>query len=218
MTGRWATIARTQARDLAHRWVTLALLFGLPATWYLAERASGRPWVIGAGALAMGWTSGAAALFAVLGSRRVDPRLVRAGYRPVDILVGRIVVLAGLALATAAAFLVLIVVFSRPHRLADLVLGLVLGGLVSVTLGWAIAALVPHELEATLVLIGLAGIAPTAPGPVGDFLPFHPLLRFTDVTVPPPAALPLVLEAVGYAAALTGFALLLWRRHVRVFH
>jgi hypothetical protein len=216
MMGRWATVARAQARDLARRWVTLALLFGLPATWYLAERAAGQPWAIGAGALAMGWTSGAAALFAVLGSRRVDPRLVQAGYRPLDLVVGRIAVLAGLALAIAAAFLALIVVFSGPHRMGDLVLGLVLGGLVSVALGWAIAALIPHELEATLVLIGLAGIAPTAPGAIGEVLPFYPLLRFTDMTVPPPAALPLTLDALGYAVALAGFALLLWRRHVRV--
>ncbi|MQY04813.1 hypothetical protein [Actinomadura macrotermitis] len=213
---RALTVAEMQARDLARRWVTLGLLFGLPATWYLAERASGAPWAIGAGALAMGWTSGAAALFAVLGSRRVDPRLVQAGYRPLDILAGRIAVLLGLALLTATAFVLLILVGSHPDRIGDLLLGLGFGGLVAVTLGWAVAALVPHELEATLVLIGLAGIAPTAPGAVGRYLPFYPLLRFTDVTLPPPAALPLVLHALAYTAALLTVALLLWRRHVRV--
>ncbi|KAB2388439.1 hypothetical protein [Actinomadura montaniterrae] len=213
---RWLLPAEMQARDLAGRWPALALLFALPATWYLAELASGRPWAIGAGALAMGWTSGAAALFAVLGARRADPRLVQAGYRPVDLAIGRLAVLLGVALAVAAAFGVLIVACSRPDRLRDLFLGLVLGGLVSVMLGWAIAVLVPHELEATLLLIGFAGIAPTAPGSLGDYLPFYALLRFTDVTRPSPAALPLVLHALAYAIGLAAVALLVWHRRVRL--
>lgn len=212
---RWLTLAEMQARDLAHRWVALALLFGLPATWYLAELASGAPWAIGAGALAMGWTCGAAALFAALGGRAVDPRLVQAGYRPWEIVLGRISVLLVLALLTSGTFALLIVVGSRPDRLGDVLLGLVLGALVSVALGWAVAALVPHELEGTLVLIGLAGIAPTVPGGVGRWLPFHALLRFTDVTVAPPAALPLTLHALGYTAALTAVALVAWRHRVR---
>ncbi|MFC4054065.1 hypothetical protein ACFOY4_30600 [Actinomadura syzygii] len=213
---RWLTIAEMQGRDLARRWVTLGLLFGLPATWYLAERASGAPWAIGAGALAMGWTSGAAALFAVLGGRRVDPRLVQAGYRAVDILAGRFAVMLGLALAIAAAFGALILVCSRPDRPGRLFLGLALGGLVAVALGWALAALLPHELEATLVLIGVAGISPTVPGALAPYLPFHALLRFTDVTVPPPAALPLVIHGIAYACGLTAIALVTWHRRVRL--
>ncbi|MBO2446415.1 hypothetical protein J4573_04895 [Actinomadura barringtoniae] len=213
---RWLTLAEAQARDLAGRWLALALLFALPAGWYLAERAAGQPWAVGAGALATGWTSGAAALFAVLGSRRIDPRLVQAGYRPRDLLLGRLAVLLGLALATATAFTLLILVFSWPHNLLNVLLGLGLGAVVAVTLGWVVAVLVPHELEAVLILIGIAGISPTAPGPVGEWLPFYALLRFTDETRPDPVAWPLVLHAIAYALVLGGAATLLWRRRVRL--
>jgi hypothetical protein len=212
---RWLTLAEMQARDLAHRWIALGLLFALPAAWYLAELSAGQPWAIGAGALAMGWTTGAAALFAVLGGRHVDPRLVQAGYRPLDILLGRLAVLLALALLIATTFAALIVVGSRPDRLGDLSLGLTLGGMVAVTLGWTIAVLIPHELEAILVLIGLVGISPTAPGAVGNYLPFYALLRFTDVEQPPPTALPLTLHALAYTAALTLLATFIWHRRVR---
>lgn len=213
---RWSVLAEMQARDLAHRWIALGLLFALPATWYLAELASGQPWAVGAGALAMGWTTGAAALFAVLGSRHVDPRLVQAGYRPMEIVIGRAAVLLGLALLTATTFTVLIIIGSHPARLGDLILGLALGGLVAVTLGWTIAALVPHELEAILVLIGIVGISPTAPAAVGDYLPFYALLRFTDLQQPSPSTLPLTLHALAYTAALTLLALAAWHRRVRL--
>jgi hypothetical protein len=213
---RWLTLAEAQARDLAGRWLALALLFALPATWYLAERAAGQPWAIGAGALATGWTSGAAALFAVLGSRRVDPRLVQAGYRPRDLLFGRLAVLLGLALLIAAAFTLLILLVSRPDELTNLFLGLGLGAVVAVTVGWTVAVLVPHELEAVLILIGIAGISPTVPGRVGEFLPFYALLRFTDVTQPEPAAWPLILHAVAYTLFLGGGTALLWHRRVRL--
>lgn len=207
---RWLTVAEAQARDLYRRRLALALLFALPTTWYLAELAAGQPWAIGAGALAMGWTGGAAALFAVLGSRTVDPRLIQAGYRTLDLVIGRLAVLTALALATATAFALLILAGSRPDRLADLLLGLSLGSLVAVALGWTIAVLVPHELEAVLILIGFAGISPTAPAAVGVYLPYYALLRFTDVEQPAPSAPLLSLHALGYAALLTALSVLIW--------
>jgi hypothetical protein len=168
--------------------------------------------------MGMGWSAAAAALFAVLGARGVDPRLVQAGYRPGDILAGRLAALAAVTLAMAVLFGVVIMVGSRPADPTRTLLSLALAGIVAITLGWAIAALVPRELEATLLLIGIVGLGPTAPGAVAPFLPFYAQLRLTDYDRPPGDIPTLTLHAVIYCAALALLALALWRQRVRLHY
>jgi hypothetical protein len=90
-------------------------------------------------------SAAAAALFAVLGARRVDQRLVQAGYRPRDLVVGRLVAPLGIS---TLLFGVVMTIGSRPARVGDVFLALLLTTVVSTPMGWLIAALVPRELEA----------------------------------------------------------------------
>ena len=99
----WRTVAEMQARELLRRRGALALLMAIPLAWYVAEAASGVDWAIGAGTIGVAWSAGVAALFSVLGARRVDPRLVQAGLPRGAIVAGRLVALLSAALAVALA-------------------------------------------------------------------------------------------------------------------
>ena len=104
MSAAWWTVAQMQGRDLVRRRAALLLLIGLPMSWYGAEAAAGIGYAVGTGVLAMAWSAAAAPLFAFVSARHADQRLVHAGYRPRDIVLGRL-----LALVTLSTTLALIV-------------------------------------------------------------------------------------------------------------
>jgi plastocyanin len=104
-------------------------------------------------------------MFGILGWRGSDPRLAMAGARGREGLLGRLFVLVLVALGLVALFAPQILVRSA-DLVADpavFVLGLTLMALVSVPLGLAIRALVPRELDGTLVLVGVVGVETTIP-------------------------------------------------------
>lgn len=177
----WVTVAEMQGRDLVRRRAALLLLAALPMTWYIAEAASGVSYAVGTGVLGMAWSSATAPLFAVLGARHADQRLVLAGYRPRDIVVGRLVALLSIATLLALLFGVVMVIGSRPARPGDVFLALLLTAVVSTPTGWLTAALVPRELEGTLLLIGLVGLQISIPTGAPDWaVPYWAPLRLTD--------------------------------------
>jgi hypothetical protein len=216
MARRWPTLARMQARELSRRRVVLALLIGLPLAWYASAASSGLDYAVGSGMLGVGWCIGTIALFTVLGARTVDPRLVHAGYRPREVLIGRLVPLLGTALALAAFFTAVMVAGSRPDRAATVALAIVLTGVVAVGVGLIVAALVPRELEGTLLLIALVGIQVGIPGNADLFMPLYAPLRLTDPDRPPADAALLTLHATGYALVLVAVATLLWYRRIKL--
>jgi hypothetical protein len=213
---RVLTLARMQARELSRRRVVLALLIGLPLAWYASAAGGGLSYAIGSGMLGVGWCIGTIALFTVLGAGSVDPRLVQAGYRPRDVLAGRLVPLLGTALTLAVFFTAVMVAGSRPRRPATVALAIVLTGVVAVGVGLVVAALVPRELEGTLLLIAVVGIQVGIPAGVDVFMPLYAPLRLTDPDRPPGDVGLLTLHALGYAAVLVAVALVLWRRRIRL--
>lgn len=217
MTGpaRLRTIAEMQGRDLLRRRRAVALLVALPLLFYASQLPGDDvldPLI--AGGVGMGWVAAGAALFSALGSRRVDPRLVLAGYRPSELLLGRLGLLDGMVLLLAVAFGALMTVASDPSEPAVLMLALVTTGLIAVPLGLLIAAVLPQELEGTMALIGTIGIemAIQPPSPV---LPLYGPLRLMEraaggaVSIVEPLA-----HAVGVAVLLLLLALVLLARRL----
>jgi hypothetical protein len=218
---RTVVVAEMQARDLLRRRAVMALFVLLPAAFYYSVPAN-EDWSVVAGSMGVSWAVAAAGLFGILGWRRADPRLALAGATPTQGLLGRVLLLQALALGLVALFAPQIL--WRSSALLDapatMALALVLMAVVSVPLGLAIGALVPRELEGTLVLIGVVGIGTSVPpdSGVAKALPlWGPLdlmqisAGWSDASVSRGIAHTVVSTAVLFAVAYWS-----WRRRVRI--
>jgi len=167
-------MAEMHGRDLIRRHIALALLVALPLTFYFTSAGSGKS-AVASGGIGLAFAVAGATLFSALSSLEVDQRLVLAGYRPFELLLGRLLFLAPVGLAMAAAFATLMAGISHSSNVWLLGLGVALVALQSVPLGLAIGAVVPRELEGTLVLIGIVGtqLAVRPTGVVAKTLPFY---------------------------------------------
>src|SRR5215207_5741996 len=141
------------ARDLARRPLALTIVTLLPLVFYLfyelqpvdpateqllaenpAEAAAADMWVVATGAIGVGWAIAVAALFVIIGSRRADQSLLLAGYRPAELLVGR--VLTVLALTAVVTPLFAAVIWSqRDMDFLLLAAAIGLSGVVAATIG-----------------------------------------------------------------------------------
>jgi hypothetical protein len=216
VNNRWLTVAALQGRDLARRRLVLLVLVGLPLAWYASSAAAGLDYAVGSGTLGVGWCVGATALFTVLGGRTVDPRLVQAGYRPWELLAGRLLMLLGTALALAAFFAAVMVAGSRPDRPGTVALSIVLIAVVSIGIGLLVAALLPRELEGTLLLIAFVGLQIGIPTAVARWMPYYGPLRMTDTSLPPANLGLMTAHAIACTAMLVVAAGALWYRRVRL--
>lgn len=173
---RVGIMAEMHGRDLTRRHVALALLVALPLSFYLSSAGTGdHPQAVAAGGTSLAFAVGGATLFSALSSIDVDQRLVLGGYRPLELLLGRLLFLGPLGLAIAAGFAAVMDLISHPEDPWLVVLGVGVVALVSVPFGLAVGAIVPRELEGTLVLIGVVGIqlAVAPDSAVAAALPFH---------------------------------------------
>src|SRR5262249_54434643 len=106
-----------------------------------------------------------------------------------------------------------------PAHPADVFAGVILTGIAAVPLGLTLGALLPRELEAVLVLIGIVGIQITAdPGTViSALLPFHAASQLLDAADgappggPPATFWPRLALPMAYSAALLTIAWAAWR-------
>ncbi len=219
MTGltRVLIVAEMQGRDLMRRRLALLILAALPLTFYLANAAD--PYAPVLAGVGMSWAVAGAALFAVLAARSVDPRLVQAGFRPAELLLGRLLLLMGVGMALAALCAAIVLVISAPERPVILLPGVVLAALIGVPLWLAVAALLPRELEGMLTIIGVVGIELSLPAgaALAPCLPLYgpiKILALASGDDGSPARW--LLHGLGYAAALFALAVLVWTRRVRV--
>jgi hypothetical protein len=181
---RLVILAEMHGRDLLRRHVAVALLVALPLSFYLTSAGNG-PSAMAAGGVSMAFAVGGATLFSALSSIEVDQRLVLCGYRPLELLAGRLVFLGPLGIVIAGGFTALMVALSHPADAALLLLGVVMVALQAVPFGLAVAAIAPRELEGTLVLIGVVGIqlATGAGSVVAKLLPFYGPRRLIELGV-----------------------------------
>jgi hypothetical protein len=201
--GRVLIMAEMHGRDLIRRHAALGLLIALPLSFYLAS--AGTRGAVSAGGIGMAFAVSGAALFSILSSRQVDQRLVLTGYRPVELLLGRLAFLGPLGLSIGGAFSALMAIVSSPAHPWVMALGVAAVAVQSVAFGLAVGALVPLELEGTLVLIGVIGVqlAVELRSVVSKVLPFYGPRRLlaSSLTTGGPIAGPL-LQTAAYGVGL----------------
>ena len=217
---RVLTVTEMQARDLRRRRVAVGLLVALPLAFYFSLLSEpDDPFVFVAGGIGMAWSVAGAALFSMLAARHIDPRLVLSGYRPHELLLGRLLLLEAVALVLLVGFSALIQVLSPPKAPAALVIGLALAALIGVAVGLAAAAVVPRELEGTLAIVGVVGVNMSVPpdAALAPALPFYGAAEFLHRAAgAAEAGAPALAHALGYTAALLAIAIVFWARRVRV--
>ncbi|HTR69379.1 MAG TPA: hypothetical protein VMH41_04030, partial [Mycobacteriales bacterium] len=111
---RVGIMAEMHGRDLLRRHVAIALLVALPLSFYLSSINSGRD-AVGTGGVAMAFAVGGATIFSALSSLAVDQRLVMSGYRPLELLLGRLLFLAPFGIVVAGLFTALMAPISHPQ-------------------------------------------------------------------------------------------------------
>ena len=196
--------AEMTGRELARRGFALGLLTALPLAFYGASANSGSDAVI-TGGIAMAFSIGGASIFIALTARPVDDRLALAGYHPYELLLGRLVLLELFGVAVSAVFSVVMVFGTVPAHPWLLAAAVGLVAFTSVPFGLAVGALVPHELEGVLILIGVVGVQLTlhSTQTIAKVLPFWGAQRLlqhsVDTTVSVGAAVP---ASLAYAIAL----------------
>jgi hypothetical protein len=206
--------AEMTGRELARRPVAIGLLTALPLLFYEGSAHHSSHAAI-TGGIAMAFSIAGASIFAALTARPVDRRLVLAGYRPYELLLGRVLLLELLGLIVAAAFSVVMLLGTGPADGTALVGGVVLVAVTSVPFGLVIGALAPHELEGVLILIGVVGIQLTLESTqtIAKLLPFWGSQRLIDHSIDPTVSIgPAVPIDLLYAAALLAGAAYAMRR------
>jgi hypothetical protein len=215
---RIAMMAEMHGRDLLRRHVAIGLLVALPLSFYLASAGNG-PSAVESGGVGMAFAISGAALFSVLSSRAADQRLILSGYRPFEMLLGRLLFLGPLALLISGGFSLAMALVSEPTRPWVMALGVAVVALQSVPFGLAVGAAVPRELEGTLVLIGVVGIqlATRIDTVVSQILPFYGPRRLVEASLSNQGAIALPLfQTFFYGVALLIAARLFVARRVDV--
>jgi hypothetical protein len=149
-------ICRAHARELYRRKLAILLLLGLPLAFYVLAGDDGL--AISFATVGFGWSIAIMALFSTQSLRAITPRLALLGYRPVEIVTGRVLSIACYgALIGTLLFLFLQtddVVRSRSLLALSLVFAVVGSG----AAGLAVGAISDRQTETMLFLIGLVSL------------------------------------------------------------
>jgi len=214
--------AEMQARQLLRRRLSLIILVALPLALYLSTLTNGSESAIQFGALGMGWSVASAALFSVLAARAVEPRLVLAGYRAAELMVGRFILLLGMGAVLAGIGAAGMTLVSAPVSEGALLASCALVPVVAVALGLAVGAVLPHDLEGVLVIIGVVGVqlSLSQNAWVNVLLPLDGPIQLAyragGLTAAPIGAM--LLHSLISTVALLTLAAAVWARKVRVAH
>lgn len=223
-------LARLQGRELLRRRLALALLVGMPVAFYLTSLGSVGTidstgagddlWAAVSGAIGMGFAVCGAAFFSMLAGRGVDPRLVLFGWRPAELIAGRLLLLVAVAAVIGTGFFALMQLTWWPEHPGALGAAIATASLVSVSAGLAIAALVPKEMEGILVVILFVGLQMSVPPTTsaGPFIPYYgPQELLVRASTGGPLLEP-ILSAGAWSVGLLAIAVVVWRRRLRLTH
>jgi hypothetical protein len=155
---RTFTVAEMALREISRRRGVLAILALLPLAFYLSRRGDHLGQSIRFVCLGLGWTLSTAALFAGSAARAVEPRLRLSGYRPRHLWLGRLGALWTLGAALSLPYFALVRLDQHDVRYGAVGLIMALTVAVAAPFGLLLAALLPRELEGTLVLLCVVGL------------------------------------------------------------
>ena len=214
---RLLVIAEMQGRDLLRRRGALAMLAAMPVAFYFALLGKGVV-AISTGGVGMAFSVSGAALFSMLAARRIEPRLVLAGFRPLELLLGRLLLLEGLGIGIVVATSAIFSIISRPAEPGLVFAGIALTVWVAVPLGLAIATIIARELEGVLAAIAVVGVQLSLPldSAAAPFLPLYGPLRVLSRVGGAGGELSGGLAAsLAYGVGLSALAVVSWRLRLR---
>jgi hypothetical protein len=151
-------VAEMALREIARRRSVLLILALLPLAFYLSRRGDHLGQSIRFVCLGIGWALSTAALFAGNAARGLEPRLRLSGYATHQLFLGRLGALWALGLALAAPYALLIRLDQHNIRYGAVAAIMLLTVAVAAPFGLVLSALLPRELEGTLVLLVVVGL------------------------------------------------------------
>ncbi|WP_243741166.1 hypothetical protein [Streptomyces sp. 8K308] len=174
MLTKTRTVAEMTLREIARRRGVLLILLLMPLAFYLTRRGDHLGQSVRFVCLGLGWALSTAALFTGTASRALEPRLRLSGYATRQLVLGRLLALWLLGLAVSAPYLLLIRLDEPDVRHGAVALSMALMVAVAAPFGLAVAALLPRDMEGTLVLLTVVGTQMTLDpaDPAARLLPF----------------------------------------------
>jgi hypothetical protein len=151
-------VAEMALREIVRRRSVLLLLALLPLAFYLSRRGDHLGQSVRFVCLGIGWALSTAALFAGNAARGIEPRLRLSGYATAELLLGRLGALWAVGVGLALPYLILIRVDQHDIRFGAVTAIMLLTVAVAAPFGLLLSALLPRELEGTLVLLMVVGL------------------------------------------------------------
>ncbi|MFC6022452.1 hypothetical protein ACFP2T_40640 [Plantactinospora solaniradicis] len=152
------TVAELALREILRRRSVLVILTLLPLAFYFSRRGDHLGQSIRFVCLGIGWALSTAALFAGSAARGIEPRLRLSGYRPHHLHLGRLVALWTVGVGLSVPYFALIRFDQHDVRYGAIALIMALTVAVAAPFGLALSAVLPRELEGTLVLLTVVGL------------------------------------------------------------
>jgi hypothetical protein len=151
-------VAEMALREIARRRSVLVILLLLPLAFYLSRRGDHLGQSIRFVCLGLGWALSTAALFAGSAARTIEPRLRLSGYRSHHLVLGRLAALWTVGTMLSLPYFMLIRLDQHDVRYGAVALIMALTVAVAAPFGLAVSAVLPRELEGTLVLLVVIGL------------------------------------------------------------
>lgn len=151
-------VAEMALREVSRRRTVLIIMLLLPMVFYLSRRGEYLGQSVRFVCLGLGWAISTAALFAGGAARGIESRLVLCGYRVGHLLAGRLLALLVLGAALSLPYYLLIRFDQDNLRYGSIALIMAVTVVVAAVFGLALSAVLPRDLEGTLVLLTVVGM------------------------------------------------------------
>jgi hypothetical protein len=151
-------VAEMALREILRRRSVLFMLLVLPLAFYLSRRSDHVGQSVRFLCLGLGWALSTAALFAGGAARAIEPRLRLSGYGVQHLIAGRLCALWTVGIGLSLPYWVLIRLDQDNVRYGAIAVIMMLTVAVSAPFGLALSAILPRELEGTLLLLIVVGL------------------------------------------------------------